>query len=385
MPLAQLGGLTCHYRIDGADDLPVLMFAHALGLDLGMWDAQASALSPHLRTLRYDLRGQGATSVSEGDYSIAQLGADALALADALGIEKFAFCGQSLGGMVGLWIAAHSPDRLTHLILANTSARADAKAMDTRRRTVLDRGMAAVIDAAVARFFSPQFVARRDRRVDWVRRTLLATNPIGYAGCCAAIRDMDQTASLAEIRTPTLVIGGDHDISMPWADHGAILAKSIAGATVAQLPGAHITCLEFPHSYTAAVAGFLLPAPADRFEAGLRKRRDVLGNAHVDRSMHAATDLTRAFQELITNYAWGTIWIRPGLDDRTRRLLVLAITASLGRWEEFRLHLSAAVAGETEWCDIEEVLLQVAVYAGLPAANTAFKIASEVRAEPSQA
>jgi len=381
MPLVQVNGLTCHYRVDGADDVPVLICSHALGLDLGMWDQQVSALSRHLKTVRYDLRGHGASSVPEGEYTIAQLGADALALADALGIRRFAFCGQSLGGMVGIWLGVHAEERLTHLVLANTSAKPDAAAMETRRRTVLDRGMAAVVDTAVGRFFSPRFLERGDPTVDWARRTLLSSSPIGYAACCAAVRDMDQRGSLAEVRTPTLVIGGDEDVSMPWADHGAILERSIAGATAVHLPGAHMTCLEFPHSYTAALAGFLLPATTDRFEAGLKKRRAVLGHAHVDRSMQSATALTRAFQELITSYAWGTIWIRPGLDDRTRRLLVLAIAASMGRWEEFRLHLTAAVAGETEWCDIEEVLLQVAVYAGLPAANTAFKIASEVRAE----
>jgi alkylhydroperoxidase/carboxymuconolactone decarboxylase family protein YurZ len=105
----------------------------------------------------------------------------------------------------------------------------------------------------------------------------------------------------------------------------------------------------------------------------------VLGDAHVDRSIAATTNFNRDFQELITRFAWGTIWTRPGLDRRTRRLLVLAITASMGRWEEFRLHLRAGVAHELEWVDVEEVLLQVAVYAGVPAANTGFHIAIEER------
>ena len=103
----------------------------------------------------------------------------------------------------------------------------------------------------------------------------------------------------------------------------------------------------------------------------------ALGDAHVDRSIASSTDFTRDFQELITRFAWGTIWTRPGLDHRTRRLLVLAITASMGRWEEFRLHLGAGLERELEWPDIEEVLLQTAVYAGVPAANTGFHIATE--------
>ena len=101
-------------------------------------------------------------------------------------------------------------------------------------------------------------------------------------------------------------------------------------------------------------------------------RRKNLGDAHVDRSLEHATEFTQPFQQLITRYVWGSIWTRPGLDHRTRRLLVLAITASLGRWEEFNLHVRTGLAHELEWADLQEVLLQVAVYAGVPAANTAF-------------
>jgi 4-carboxymuconolactone decarboxylase len=121
----------------------------------------------------------------------------------------------------------------------------------------------------------------------------------------------------------------------------------------------------------------LLPQTDDRLAAGFAMRRSILGDAHVDRAIANTTGLTRDFQDLITRYAWGTIWTRPGLDPKVRRLLVLAMTASLGRWEEFRLHLRAGLAAGLELTDLEEVLLQVAIYAGVPAANTAFHIASE--------
>ena len=110
-------------------------------------------------------------------------------------------------------------------------------------------------------------------------------------------------------------------------------------------------------------------------------RRAVLGDAHVDRAIASTTDLNRDFQELITRFAWGAVWTRPGLDRRTRRLLVLAITASIGRWEEFRMHLQAGIADDLEWSDVEELLLQTGVYAGLPAANTGFHIAAELKRE----
>jgi 3-oxoadipate enol-lactonase/4-carboxymuconolactone decarboxylase len=381
MPLQTIAGTTCYYRLSGPETAPVLMLAHSLGQDHGMWDAQAGDLSSHFRVLRYDIRGHGASGVTPGDYRIEQLGGDALALADALGIERFAFCGVSLGGMIGQWLAANAAGRVTAAVLANTSPRADAARMETRRKDVLSGGMAAVADAVMARFFSPRLLAAQPPAVAEARRTLLATSPTGYAGCCAAIRDMDLTATLNRIRVPVLVVDGQLDASMPWTGHGEVLAHDIPGARAVHLAAAHLSNIETPRAFTAALFDFLLPATADAgsMDAGLRIRRAVLGDAHVDRAIANASDTSAAFQELITRYAWGTIWTRPALDVRTRRLLVLAIAASMGRWEEFRLHVRTGLAHELEWCDLEEVLLQTAIYAGVPAANTALHAAAEER------
>jgi 3-oxoadipate enol-lactonase/4-carboxymuconolactone decarboxylase len=220
-------------------------------------------------------------------------------------------------------------------------------------------------------------VAADPPAVAWARRVLLATDPVGYAGCCAAVRDLDYSSSLGAIRTPTLVVSGDLDESMPWEGHGQRLSDEIAGAQVVRLPAAHVSNLERPRSFSAALFDFLLPKADGTLETGMPIRRAVLGDAHVDRSVAATTDFTREFQALITRFAWGTIWARPGLECRIRRMLVVANTAALGRWEEFRLHVRAGLAAELEPCDLEEVLLQVAVYAGVPAANTGFHIAAE--------
>ncbi len=379
MPLHTERGLSSFYRLDGARDRPVLIFSHSLGLDHGMWDAQAADLLPYFQVLRYDTRGHGASSVPAGDYSIAALARDLLALTDALGIERFAFCGLSLGGMIGQWLAAEAPQRLTHLVLANTTARlTDPQPMEARRRAVLEGGMKAVDDLVMGRFFAPPILASGSPQVESARRTLLSTNPVGYAGCCAAIRDLDQAALLARIRVPTLIISGDLDIGMPWDSHAAILSRDIKGSRVVRLPAAHISNLECPRSFSAALLDFLVPATPGSRDAGMAVRRAVLGDAWVDRAVSRTTDFTREFQDLITSYAWGTIWTRPGLDRRTRRLLVLTATAALGRWEEFRLHVRTGLAHELEPCDLREVLLQLAVYAGVPAANAAFHIASEV-------
>jgi 3-oxoadipate enol-lactonase/4-carboxymuconolactone decarboxylase len=329
--------------------------------------------------LRLDLRGHGASDAPAGDYTIAQLARDVVAAADAVGRGRFGYCGLSLGGMIGQWLGANAPDRIERLVLANTSPRmADPSLFETRRRTVLDKGMRAIEDAVMQRFFSPRTLASANPVAESVRAVLLATSPVGYAGCCAAIRDMDHRPLLDRIQAPTLVIGGDQDLSTPWAGHGEVLACGIRGACAVRLAATHLSNVERPSSFTAALFDFLLPAASgDTLQAGFAVRRTVLGDAHVDRSIAAATDFTRDFQKMITRYAWGTVWTRPGLDARVRRLLVLAMTASLGRWEEFRLHVRTGLAGDLEMADLEEVLLQVAVYAGVPAANSGFHAAAE--------
>jgi 3-oxoadipate enol-lactonase/4-carboxymuconolactone decarboxylase len=377
MPFADINGHRCYYRLHGRDGDPLVVLSHSLGLEHGLWDALTMALLPHARVLRYDTRGHGASESTDGDYTIEQLARDALALLDALGIRTFAWCGLSLGGMIGQWLGAHEPDRLTRLVLANTSPRVDAGVFEERRATVLTRGIATVIDTIMGRCFSPRMLASGDPALDWTRRTTLAVNAIGYAGCCAAIRDHDGRTFLERIAVPTLVISGNGDVSMPPAQHGQLLVDSIPGARGVRLDAGHLSNLERPRAFNAAVAGWVMPAPADLADAGMAVRRAVLGDAHVDRAIAAQTDFTREFQSLITTFAWGTIWTRPGLDPATRRLLVLAMTASMGRWEEFRLHVRTGLAAELDAADLKEVLLQVAVYAGVPAANTAFQIAAE--------
>ena len=335
-------------------------------------------LLQHFQVLRYDTRGHGASSVPAGDYTLDQLGKDALGLADKLGLTKFAFCGLSMGGAVGQWLAIHASQRLAALVLANTSPKfGTPDTWDARRKAVLDGGMQAIVDAVMQRFFSPD-----KQESAWAlstRAILLGTDPKGYAACCAALRDADTRASLSKISVATVVIGSDKDPSTPWEAHGAILARDIPGAQAVRLQTAHLSNLEQPRAFTTAVLDFLIAekTDADPLEAGMAVRRHVLGDEHVDRSLKNATDFTRDFQELIMRYAWGAVWTRPGLDHRTRRLLVLAVTATLGRWEEFRLHLRAGLAHDLEVCDVKETLLQVAVYAGVPAANTAFQIGKE--------
>jgi 3-oxoadipate enol-lactonase / 4-carboxymuconolactone decarboxylase len=382
LPFATIDNARMFYHLQGNAGRPVLILSHSIGTDHSLWDPQIEALLPYFQVLRYDTRGHGASDATAGEYSIEMLGKDLLALADALKISQFAFCGLSLGGAIGQWVAAHAPERVTHLVLANTSPQFIPRAnWETRIAAVDKGGMSAVVDIAMQRFFSPDSPAKQSSYVASIRSVFLGTDPVGYLGCCAALRDMNHEDLLQRIKAPTLVIAGERDVSTPWNGHGEKLAHEIPGAKTLHLAAAHLSNLERPHSFVSALLEFLLPRPdadTDLLQTGFDMRLAVLGKDHVDRAIAETTGFTREFQELITRYAWGTIWSRPELDQRTRRLLVLAITAALGRWEEFALHVRTGLACELELCDLKEVLLQTAVYAGVPAANSGFKIAAEL-------
>jgi 3-oxoadipate enol-lactonase/4-carboxymuconolactone decarboxylase len=381
MPFVTVNEFRTFYRLEGKEGLPLLVLSHSIGTDLGLWEPQMQDLLSHFQVLRYDTRGHGASDAPSGEYSIEQLGRDFLQLAETLKLPKLAFCGLSLGGAIGQWIAVNAPEKFTGLILASTSPRfGTAEGWGDRIKAVREGGMSSIAEMAMGRFFSPRSIAESRAHVHGIRSVFLGTNSDGYIGCCAALRDFDFNDKVKDIRTPTLVIVGDRDISTPWAGNGEILAEHILGVRAVHLSGAHLLNLEAPRSFTTAVSEFLLPqriSHDDDRQAGIEVRRRILGNAHVDAAIANTTDFTREFQDLITRYAWGTIWTRPGLDEKTRRLLVLATTAALGRWEEFRLHVRAGLQHDLEIADIKEVLLQAAIYAGVPVANTGFHIAQE--------
>ena len=186
-----------YYRLEGNAGLPVLLLSSSIGADHGQWAQQMPDLLQHFQVLRYDTRGRGASDAPRDEYSIERLGRDVLALADSLHIGKFTFCGLSLGGMIGQSLGVNAPNRLTRLVLANTSPKLAPKSnWDDRGRMVLEGGMQAIVDVAMSRFFTAETLAQGNPYVSSLRETLLGTVPAGYAGCCSAIRDMDFTAVL---------------------------------------------------------------------------------------------------------------------------------------------------------------------------------------------
>lgn len=249
-------GCRIAWREDGDAAAPVLLLSNSLGTAMAMWDAQLPAFSKHFRVIRYDSRGHGRSDAPPGGYSIDRLGRDVIELADALGIGRFHFCGLSKGGMVGQWLGWRAPERLDRLVLANTSPyMGPPSGWDDRIRAVLANGMAAMTEAVLERWFTKDFRARPGAAVDAVRNMLLDTKPGGYAGCSAAIRDMDQRALLTLIEVPTLVIAGDADPATPL-EHAHLLTNGIRGAELRLLSAAHLSNVEQPEAFTDAVLAF---------------------------------------------------------------------------------------------------------------------------------
>lgn len=381
MPFLRSEVARLYWRCDGSDNRPVLLLGNSIGTDHALWNGVLPELTRAFRVVRFDMRGHGASDAPAGEYSIEQLGRDALAVADAAGARRFHYAGISLGGMIGMWLGAHAPERVDRLVLSNTSPKFDPEAWKARIAAVRAGGMAAIADMAMGRFFTPAFVSAADERYATARRTLLDVDPVGYTGCCAAIRDLDLRPALPGIAAPTLVIGGALDQATP-PSQGRAIAEAIRGAAYVELPCAHIPTLESPAAFVEALAGFLLP-PMDgtekqRYDRGLARRKEVLGADYVEARLRNRHPFTEEFQTLITRYAWGEMWTRPVFDDRTRRLLVLSMMVALKSWEEFELHARAGLAHELSETDLREMLMLAAVYCGVPAANTAFAHARKI-------
>ena len=385
MAFTTRGGVRLHWRLEGAEDRPVLVLLNSIGTDISLWDRTVPLLLPAFRLLRIDARGHGGSDAPDGDYSLTMLAADVAAIMDDAGVGTAAVAGVSLGGMVAMQLALDHPERVSALALICTSATMDPAAWRARIDTVRAQGTSAIAEMAVGRFLSPDFAAQHPEIAGTLRDGIARQSDAGYAGAGAAIRDMALIDRIGTIAVPTLVVTAMRDVSTPYAGHGEHLVATIPGARHAGVEGAHLPPIEAPAALATALRRFLtaddvVEAASDTlFEAGLVNRRRVLGDAWVERSLAKRTPLTADFQAMITRIAWGEIWGRPGLDDRTRRLIVLAITCALGRWEEFALHVRAGLTqGGFTRDELKEVLMQAAIYAGVPAANTGFAEAQKI-------
>jgi 3-oxoadipate enol-lactonase len=261
MPTASLEGVQLHYRIDGPVDgridAPWLVLCNSLGTTLAMWDAQVTAFARHLRVLRYDRRGHGASSTPPGPYTAADLGDDVLALMNHLGLAQAAFCGLSIGGLTGQWLALHAPERFTRFVLCSTAARIGTEdGWRARVEQVRRLGMPEVARGTMQRWFTPGFVAREPSLVEALRAQVEHTPAEGYVGCIGALIEADFRERLGAIDRPLLAIAGQSDPVTPPADLHFI-ARRVPGARAVELPGAHLCNVESAAAFTDVVLDFL--------------------------------------------------------------------------------------------------------------------------------
>lgn len=254
MPFTPRLGARLYWKVDGRDDAPALVLLNSIGTDMDLWDGVLPHLRDDFALLRIDTRGHGASAAEPGDYALEMLAQDILSVADAAGFDRFSVAGVSLGGMIGMELALRAPGRIDRLVPICTSATMDAASWSDRIATVRREGMAAIADLAMGRFLSD---AADPAIFEAVRRQLLTMDAEGYAGCGAAIRDMDLAGRIAAIACPTLVVTGTRDASTPFAGHGEHLLARIADARHESLDAAHLAPLEAPDALARVIAAFL--------------------------------------------------------------------------------------------------------------------------------
>ncbi|KOG32870.1 bifunctional 3-oxoadipate enol-lactonase/4-carboxymuconolactone decarboxylase PcaDC [Streptomyces resistomycificus] len=414
------------FRFDGPEDAPVLILGPSLGTTWHMWDRQVPELVKQWRVFRFDLPGHGGAPAYPAG-SVGDLSARLLATLDSLGVQRFGYAGCALGGAVGIELALRHPERLASLALIAASPRFGT-ADEFRQRGVIVRtnGLDPIARSSPDRWFTGGFAAAQPAITEWAVQMVRTTDPGCYIAACEALAAFDVRAELGSVGAPTLVlVGSDDQVTGPA--EARTLVAGIPDARLAVVPGAsHLVPVEQPaavtdllvrhfstawqpafDSTTGQMAAIVAPpvkpvlsaappqpaprpeiAPAavepqimgrpDPYDAGLKVRREVLGDAHVDRALAQADEFSGDFQEFITRYAWGEIWDRPGLDRRSRSCVTLTALVAGGHLEELAFHVRAALRNGLTPGEIKEVLLQAAVYCGVPAANSAFKVAQQV-------
>ncbi|MER5545399.1 alpha/beta fold hydrolase [Streptomyces sp. NPDC002589] len=413
---------TLQYRFDGPEEAPVLILGSSLGTTWHMWDRQVPELIKQWRVFRFDLPGHGGAPAHPAG-SVAELTARLLATLDSLGVQRFGYAGCALGGAIGIELALRHPERLASLALVAASPRFGT-ADEFRQRGVIVRtnGLDPIARTAPDRWFTGGFAAAQPAITEWAVQMVRTTDPGCYIAACEALASFDVRAELGRVGAPTLVlVGADDQVTGPA--EARTLVAGIRDARLAVVPGAsHLVPVEQPAAVTdllvrhfstawqqpydtgqtvlptAAVVPVPAAAPApvpraeiapvavpaqpavrtDRYESGLKIRREVLGDAYVDGELAQSDGLTGDFQEFITRYAWGEIWDRPGLDRRTRSCITLTALVAGGHLDELALHTRAALRNGLTPDEIKEVLLQAAVYCGVPAARSAFRVARQV-------
>ena len=258
MSFVKVDGVRLHFRLDGPDAAPPVVFLNALGTDLGMWNPQIAAFGSNYRVVRHDFRGQGESDSPPGPYSIESLGADTLALFDALDIERAYVCGSSTGGMVTQWLAALHPNRVRRAVFASTAARIGSTQLwNDRAKAVTLGGMTVVAEQVIRRLVTDSFRSRDPEAAEAVEATLKSCPPDGYTALCLALRDGDLADIVTKITSPSLIVVGADDVATPPAD-AQWLHEHIPGSELVVLDDAsHLCNIEQPARFNDVVLEFL--------------------------------------------------------------------------------------------------------------------------------
>ncbi|GAA2557025.1 alpha/beta fold hydrolase [Streptomyces fimbriatus] len=416
---------TLQYRFDGPEEAPVLILGPSLGTTWHMWDRQVPELTRQWRVFRFDLPGHGGAPAYPAG-AVADLTARLLTTLEGLGVQRFGYAGCALGGAIGIELALRHPERLASLALIAASPRFGT-ADEFRQRGVVVRtnGLDPIARSAPDRWFTGGFAAAQPAITEWAVQMVRTTDPGCYIAACEALASFDVRAELGSVGVPTLVLVGSEDQVTGPAEARTLVA-GIPDARLAVVPGAsHLVPVEQPAAVTdllvrhfstawqpvfeTATGQTALPAAAavpalaavppqpapvaeiappaavpqaqgrpDPYDTGIKVRREVLGDAHVDGVLARADAFSGDFQEFVTRYAWGEVWDRPGLDRRTRSCVTLTALVAGGHLEDLASHTRAALRNGLTPDEIKEVLLQAAVYCGIPAANSAFRVAQQV-------
>jgi len=381
-------------RLGGRPDLPLLVLGPSLGTSATtLWSAAAQHLARDFQVVAWDLPGHGTNRFplpDEEPLTVAGLASDVLELVDSLvdgfGPARFHYAGDSVGGAVGLQLLLDAPQRVASATLLCTGARIGSpETWQERVDTVRASGTPALVSASAARWFAPGFLDREPERGSALLHALQDADDAGYVAVCEALAAFDVRDRLPEVKVPVLAVAGSTDAVTPPSNL-ALVAEGVADGRLVVLDGVgHLAPAEAPEVVARLIRDQAYGAPerdyltvAQLREQGMTVRREVLGAEHVERATAAATDLTSDFQEFITEYAWGGIWTRPGLDRRARSLVTLTALVARGHHEELAMHLRAARTNGVSVDEIKELLLQTAIYCGVPDANTAFRIAQKV-------
>jgi 3-oxoadipate enol-lactonase/4-carboxymuconolactone decarboxylase len=391
-------------RLTGAKhraELPLLVLGPSLGTTAAtLWTDCARELTDAFDVLAWDLPGHGHNrTVPEEPFTMSELAAGVLAIVAEVQAQRgdpghpFVYAGDSVGGAVGLQLLLDAPERVESAALLCTGARIGDEALWAGRiGQVSVSGTPVMVSASAQRWFGPGFLDRQPDSGSALLHALQDTEDEGYVQVCRALADFDVRDRLGEISAPVLAVAGAHDVATPPASLKEIAAGVRHGEYAELADVAHLAPAEAPDEVAALLRRHFLgeeaaTEPADTRtvrevrDAGMAVRREVLGAAHVDRATAGATDLTREFQQFITEYAWGGIWTRPGLDRRSRSLITLTALVARGHHEELAMHVRAARTNGVTVEEIKELLLQTAIYCGVPDANTAFRIAQQALAD----